>query len=363
MIGLTSFRGQEMDAPLYPFKPIYSLKALSLTLGEPADLLESLAKRSSNLYRHVPQTKKDGTPRDTYDAYEPLKAIQRKIVDRLLSRVRFPGYLHGGIKDPLKRRSIYSNAHIHGRAKCVVLQDIKDFFPSIKTQHVQQLFIGLFGFSEEVAGVLALLTTRHGVVPQGASSSSYLANLVFWDIEPALVAKLNAQGLNYSRFADDITITSIKQLDPSELTSIVSAVTNMLAQKGCYQKRSKLHIRKRGQMVLSKNGLEPLTVTGLTIFNEAPGIPKAERKAIRTAVKQLEDQATQGATWAQLEPLVRRAMGRVGRLIACAHPDGERLKQRLHALKARSQVALIDRYTAAQQDDAVTSEQGDAAFN
>lgn len=363
MIGLMSFRGQEMDAPLYPFKPIYSLKALSLALSEPAELLESLAKRSSNLYRHVPQTKKDGTLRDTYDAYEPLKAIQRKIVDRLLSRVRFPGYLHGGIKDPLKRRSIYSNAYIHGRAKCVVLQDIKDFFPSIKTQHVQQLFVGLFGFSKEVASVLALLTTRHGVVPQGASSSSYLANLVFWDIEPALVAKLNAQGLSYSRFADDITITSIKQLDPSELTSIVSAVTNMLAQKGCYQKRSKLHIRKRGQTVLSKNGLEPLTVTGLTIFNEVPGIPKAERKAIRAAVKQLEDQSTQGAIWAQLEPSVRSAMGRVGRLIACAHPDGERLKLRLHALKARSQVALIDRYIVAQQDDAVAGEQVDAAFN
>ncbi|VVO81389.1 hypothetical protein PS843_01804 [Pseudomonas fluorescens] len=356
MIGLMSFRGQEMDAPLYPFKPMYSLKALSMTLGESTELLESLAKRSSNLYRHVPQTKKDGTPRDTYDAYEPLKAIQRKIVDRLLARIRFPGYLHGGIKDPVERRSIYSNAHIHGGAQCVVLQDIKDFFPSIKTQHVQQLFVGLFGFSEAVAGILALLTTRHGVVPQGASSSGYIANLVFWDIEPALVAKLNAQGLNYSRFADDITITSIKPLDSSLLTSIVSAVTNMLAQKGCYQKRSKLHIRKRGQTVLSKSGFEPLTVTGLTIFNAAPGIPKAERKAIRSAVKQLEDQAMHGMTWSELEPLVRRAMGRVGRLIACSHPDGERLKQRLHALKARSQVALLDRYAAALQDSAVTGQ-------
>lgn len=351
MIGLMSFGGQEMDAPLYPFKPIYSLKALSLTLGEPVELLESLAKRSSNLYRHVPQTKKDGTPRDTYDAYEPLKAIQRRIVDRLLSRVRFPTYLHGGIKDSVTPRSIYSNARIHGRARCVVLQDIKDFFPSIKTQHVHQLFVGLFGFSAKVAGVLALLTTRHGVVPQGASTSGYLANLVFWDIEPGLVAELNAQGFSYSRFADDITISSIKQFDPSAVTRIVSAVTNMLARKGCYQKRSKLHIRQRGQTVLSKNGFEPLTVTGLTIVNATPGIAKAERKAIRAVVKQLEDKAAQGATWVQLEPFVRSAMGRVGRMIASGHPDGERLKQRLHALKTQAHVALIDRFIEAQEDD------------
>ncbi|MNC83988.1 hypothetical protein D3C75_1382610 [compost metagenome] len=61
-------------------------------------------------------------------------------------------------------------------------------------------------------------------------------------------------------------------------------------------------------------------------------------------------------TWTELEPLVRRVMGRVGRLIACSHPDGERLKQRLHALKARSQVALLDRYAAALQDSAVTGQ-------
>lgn len=333
-----------MDAPRYPFKPIHSLKALSLALGESVELLESLAKRGSNLYRHVPQTKKDGSVRDTYDAHEPLKAIQRKIVDRFLVRVRYPDYLHGGIKDPIKRRSIYSNARIHGKAKTILLQDIKDFFPSITVQHVQQIFSGLFGFSDEVARVLALLTTRQGVVPQGASTSSYLANLVFWDTEPSLVARLHARGLKYSRFADDITISAMTPLERATLTELVSAVTDMLAEKGCHQKRSKLHVRKRGQTLEVKVGFEPLTVTGLSVFNEAPGIPKSERKAIRAAVKQVEDQAIQGTTWAQLEPTVRSVMGRVGRLIVCGHPDGERFKLRLQALKEKYQEALLDRY-------------------
>ncbi|GGH96306.1 RNA-directed DNA polymerase [Pseudomonas fluvialis] len=340
-----------MDAPRYPCKSIHSLKALSLALGEPVELLLSLAKRSSNLYRHVPQTKKDGSVRHTYDAHEPLKKVQRKIVDKFLARVRYPDYLHGGIKDPNSRRSIYSNARIHGKAKTILLQDIKDFFPSIGVQHVQQIFSGLFGFSDEVAQVLALLTTRHGVVPQGASTSGYLANLVFWDTEPALVARLHARGLKYSRFADDITISAMTTLERSALTGLVAAVTDMLAKKGCQQKRTKLHIRKRGQSLLAKPkveaGYEPLTVTGLSVFNEAPGLPKAERKAIRAAVKQAEDQASQGASWAQLEPTFRSVMGRVGRLIACGHPDGERYKLRLKALKTRCQVPLLDRYAAA----------------
>lgn len=98
---------------------------------------------------------------------------------------------------------------------------------------------------------------------------------------------------------------------------------------------------------MAKVGYEPLTVTGLSVFNEVPSLPKAERKAIREAVKQAEDQASQGARWAELEPKFRSLMGRVGRLIACGHPDGERYKLRLKALKTRCQEALLERYAAA----------------
>ena len=327
-----------MDAPHYPFKPVYSLNALSLALGEPIALLQSLAKRESNLYRHVPQKKKDGTVRDTYDAYEPLKRVQRKIVDRFLARVRYPDYLHGGIKDISNRRSIYSNARMHGKAKTILLQDIKDFFPSITADHVHHIFSDCLGFSPEVSQLLAQLTTRNGVVPQGASTSSYLANLVFWDIEPSLVVRFRRQGLNYSRFADDITISAARILEPVVLTGLVAAVTGMLAEKECYQKRSKLHVRKRGQTILAASGYDPLTVTGLSVFNEVPALPKAERKAIRAAVKDLEDLAHRGIAWNEIEPRLRTAMGRVGRLIACGHPDGERYRLRLKTIKQRYEV-------------------------
>lgn len=331
---------QDMESPRYPFKPIHSLKALSLALGEPQELLVSLAKRSSSLYRYVPQLKKDGSRRDTYDAYQPLKAIQRKIVDRLFTRVCYPSYLHGGISDPSRRRSIYTNARMHAGAKVLVLQDIKDFFPSISIQHAQNIFVGVFAFSEEVACVLAQLTTREGVVPQGASTSGYIANLVFWDIEPLLVARLNAQDLNYSRFADDITISSHAPLDTVTISKAISDVTLMLAAKGCRQKRSKLHMRKRGQALITEGGKEPLTVTGLSVFNDAPAIPKRERKAIRAAVKQLEDHVTEGESWDEIAPQVLSVMGRIGRLIACKHPDGERLMQRTRALKARASLGF-----------------------
>ena len=336
-----------MEAPFYPHSPIHSDKALARALGEPVQRLLALARRSSRLYRYVPQFKKDGiTPRHTYDAHEPLKTIQRKIVDRILSKVAYPGYLHAGIKDPKLPRSIYSNARVHAGAKLVILQDVADFFPSITTEHVRQIFTGLFRFSEDVASLLAMLVTREGQVPQGASTSSYLANLVFWDIEPVLVARFNSRGWEYSRFADDITVSCKNDLPAPAITQIIGSVTWMLSQKGCYQKRSKLHVRKRGQAILKGDQPETVTVTGLAVDRSIPAIPKKERMAIRAAVKQLEirGEATVGPLSAEEKSEMRRVMGRIGRLIACGHPDGQRLKARVRALSKRA--PLMERFAA-----------------
>lgn len=334
-----------MEAPTYPFKPIHSLRALALALGESELLLGRLAVRASRMYRHVPQEKKNGKRRDTYDAHEPLKRVQRKIVDRILSRVVFPSYLHGGIKDASSPRSIYSNAAIHSGAKFVILQDIKNFYPSISNAHVKAVYRGLFRFGDTVAELMASISTREESTPQGASTSGYLANLVFWDVEPQIVKAMNDTGFNYSRFADDITISCGHQPSSDELSRIVSTITGMLASKGCYQQRTKMHVRARGQSIQDGKGeYQPLTVTGLSIFNAGPGLSKAERKRIRSAVKEVEVLSAASKGWLSVEPAYRRAMGRVGRLLACGHPDGQVLKARLNAVKGSHQTALLDRY-------------------
>lgn len=344
-----------MDAPKYPFKPIHSLRALALALGESESLLVRLAARAGGMYRSVPQKKKNGDKRETFDAHEPLKRVQRKIVDRILAKVYFPKYLHGGVRDIVSPRSIYSNARIHGGAQYIILQDIKNFYPSISIQQVRSIFGGLCGFSDEVVGQLASLTTLEGGVPQGASTSGYLANLVFWDVEPRVVSSLEQSGFSYSRFADDITISSVREPKPEELTAVISTITGMLASKGCIQKRAKLHIRERGQSIQQAHTFQPLTVTGLSVFNPRPGLSKDERKKIRSAVHAVESLSSTGAEWTTVEPAYRRAMGRVGRLLACQHPDGVRLKARLAAVKNGHQVALLEKYKDDLEADAFVS--------
>lgn len=336
-----------MDAPTYPLKPIHSIQALALALGESERLLERLAARADRMYRHVPQEKK-GKKRDTYDAHDPLKRVQRKLVDRILSRAIFPKYLHGGIRDTKSPRSILSNAAVHAGAKYVILQDIKNFYPSISVDQVDALYRGLFGFGVTVSALLSSICTREGSTPQGASTSGYIANLIFWDVEPKIVRGLLDHGFQYSRFADDITISSSRQPSSDELSFIVSTVTGMLAAKGCYQKRAKLHMRVRGQGIQENDQtFKPLTVTGLSVYNSVPGLTKLERKRIRSAVKQLEVASESVLDWKVLEPMYHRAMGRVGRLLACRHPDGEALKARLNVVKRSYQKPLLERYQQA----------------
>jgi hypothetical protein len=336
-----------MEAPAYPFKPIHSTKALALALGESEQLLERLAARADRMYRHVPQKKK-GKPdetRDTYDAHEPLKRVQRKIVDRVLSKAIFPAYLHGGIRDSKCPRSIHSNASVHAGARFVILQDIRNFYPSIVKTQVDFLFRGLFGFGASVAALLSSICTRDGSTPQGASTSGYIANLVFWDVEPKVVKDLLDRGFQYSRFADDITVSCNREPAPEELSGIVSTITGMLAAKGCHQKRTKLHMRIRGQGIKTDDATyQPLTVTGLSVFNSTPSLTKLERKRIRSAVRELEVMSESVSDWAGLEPMYHRAMGRVGRLLACGHPDGVALKARLNAVKQSYRKPLLERY-------------------
>ncbi|NLT89227.1 MAG: RNA-directed DNA polymerase [Pseudomonas lactis] len=333
-----------MDAPTYPFKPIHSIQALALALGESERLLERLAIRADRMYRHVPQEKK-GKKRDTYDAHEPLKRVQRKLVDRVLSKAIFPAYLHGGIRDLKSPRSIHSNATVHAGARFVILQDIRNFYPSILKSHVDALFRGLFGFGASVAALLSSICTRDGSTPQGASTSGYIANLIFWDVEPKIVKNLWDRGFQYSRFADDITISCNREPSSNELSGIVSAITGMLAAKGCHQKRTKLHMRVRGQGIKTDDAIfQPLTVTGLSVFNSTPSLTKLERKRIRSAVREIEVMSESMSNWVALEPMYHRAMGRVGRLLACGHPDGEALKARLNVVKRSYQTPLLERY-------------------
>src|SRR5208282_1985532 len=110
-----------------------------------------------------------------------------------------PPYLHGS----LRKRSRVTNAREHLRSRILIGLDIEKFFDNVHAELIYDVWSRFFRFPPEVAEILTTLTSHDGRLPQGAPTSSDLANLVFWENESRLVNRIRARGLRYGRLVDD----------------------------------------------------------------------------------------------------------------------------------------------------------------
>jgi hypothetical protein len=308
--------------PKYTFSPVRSLGSLSRALGLSVVDLQRIGHAAGGLYRDAkPIIKADGSFRQTFDALPLLKSVHRRIQTQFFQRVVFPDYLTGS----LKGRDARKNAALHAGAAIVVTEDIKNFFPSTGAKVVHSIWAGFFGFGPEVAQLLTMLTVKDGCLPQGAITSSYLANLAFWDREWRLYENLRDRGISYSRYVDDVTFSSKEQLDNEEIGCCLAEVYGLMASKGFKAKRSKHEIRR---------GNGPMLTTKLMV-NARPALMTGERQNIRAAVHQLEVLSRTSTDPVSLNTEFNRVSGRVGRLSQLHPMEGVALRARLASLRMR----------------------------
>jgi hypothetical protein len=304
---------------------ISKISTLASLLSCSEEHLLGIATRVPQLHQAgATQWKKDGSPRPTHDAKPALKDIHEKIKNRLLKKVRFPRYLLGGIADRDYPRSPEAHAKIHSASKIIISEDIEDFYPSTSSELVFKVWKYLFQFSTEVAQLLTTLTTFEGARPQGWKTSGYLANLAFWEHEPDLVKMLSNMKCTYSRFADDVDVSSKDYLDSRSKTLIISELYRMLRRSGYNPKRKKHKIMTSGTH---------MEVTGINVNRARLTLPKKYRKAVRSTVFALEQLAPNAQNTVPFCKSWRSAIGRVNHLRRF-HPDsGNQLLDRLVAIK------------------------------
>jgi hypothetical protein len=305
--------------------PIAKIESLASILSIGEDELLDISKNIDNLWKQGKLLyKKSGEPRPTLDAKTPLKDLHEKIKNRLLKQFPYPEYLLGGIEDKESPRDYKRHAEIHS-GKCILInEDVKDFFPSSTADVVNGIWKNLFRCTPEVAALLTNITTLDGSLPQGWKTSGYLANLVFWDLEPDLVSRLAMSGFSYSRFMDDITVSSKTKIGKSSKTFIVSEIYRILFNKGYSPKRSKHEI------VSNNNRME---VTGLTVNSHQPTLLKAEQNRIRAMVHKCECNAKSDRSSSEYKELWSRTSGKIGMLARFQVRKGAELRKRLKAVK------------------------------
>ena len=316
---------QGLLRPNYPYDPFSSPLTLGRLLREEFTILRLIAESPHKYYRYIP-IKRKGKARETWDALPPLKSIQARIQCLILRKVKYPDYLQGGIRDEEQARDFVSNASLHCGRRIVISEDIANFFPTTRSDLIYDLWRSLFHFPDHIARVLTGLTTLEGYLPQGAKTSSYLANLALWRTEPRLVAWLRGHGFTYSRYIDDITLSTDRNLTRKETSEVFRQIAGMCSPLGFRLKRSKHGLTTNGNRMCT---------TGL-IVNRQVGLPKEYRSQTRASVHQCEHLATQTSLMRQTPFFSiewRRISGRVA-LLCRLHPtEGELLRDRLLAIK------------------------------
>ncbi len=116
-------------------------------------------------------------------------------------------------------RSVVTNADKHKGQNYVFNIDLKDFFPSVEQARVwKRLQIEPICLKRPIANVIAGLCSMkvcgddgnaRYILPQGAPTSPILTNMVCDKLDRRLAGLAKRFGLHYSRYADDITFSSM----------------------------------------------------------------------------------------------------------------------------------------------------------
>lgn len=171
-----------------------------------------------HLYRKRPSyitfliNKKSGGKRLIEAPENSIRILQRKFNKVLDIIYKNKNCVHGFAST----KSIASNAKNHLSRNFILNIDLKDFFPSINFGRVRgALMSEPFNLTSEVSTILAQLCCYNNHLPQGAPTSPSISNIICRRLDNELRSFLHKHKCRYTRYADDITISSNIELPES----------------------------------------------------------------------------------------------------------------------------------------------------
>ena len=165
-------------------------------------------RRPENMYSTFSIKKRNGSDRQISAPQKELKAIQRKLA-HVLTCVYEPKICAYGF---IEGKSIVGNASQHSKRALVLNIDLKDFFSQIHFGRVRGMLMKPpYSIGEEAATTIAQIACLNGKLPQGAPSSPIITNMICAPLDNALMRLAKKTNCIYTRYADDITISTYKK--------------------------------------------------------------------------------------------------------------------------------------------------------
>ena len=292
-------------------------------------------------YRYELLPKRTGGWRLLEVPHPYLRALQRKALDELVSRVP----PHAAAVGYVRGRSVVDHARAHAGQAVLLKFDLQDFFATVRASRVHATFVEL-GYSRPVAReLMALCTTatpepvlerlrtegglawaqamrlRDAHLPQGAPTSPALANLCAFRLDARIAGLARTLGARYTRYADDIVLSGDARLlrwaDRVETRLGAWALDEGFALN---HRKTRLAAGSRRQDVCN------------IVVNERPNLPRAEFDRLKAQLHACVTKGAAAQNRAGLPNWEQHLRGRVAWAVQLNAPKARRLQRLLAAI-------------------------------
>lgn len=183
----------------------------------------------------------------------------------------------------LPARSVTTNASEHLNQRLVLNIDLLDFFPTINFGRIRGLFMARpFFMGPAAAAVMAQVVTHRNGLPQGAPTSPVLSNFIAATLDRRLTRLAKENGLSYSRYADDITFSTNKNVFPPAL-ALTEESGRVIPGEALERAIAASGFAINPRKVRLQNQHQRQTVTGLVV-NKAANVQRKRVRKIRAMI-------------------------------------------------------------------------------
>lgn len=239
---------------------------LSNLCGVKWNSIQKLIDDNITSYHKFFITKKNGySKRKILAPNSDLSAVQKYIKVEILDKVKISDSCYGFVK----KKNIVTNAKVHIGNEIVLNIDLKDFFPSISSDRVYYIFNKICGYDKTMSYCLTKLVTYRNFVPQGACTSPTISNIVSFMLDVRLEQLSKKCGINYTRYADDITFSGSSEKINFKFYNFVKKI---IEEEGFVVNENKVHFSAKS------NRQE---VTGLIVNNNKISVSRTYIRKIK----------------------------------------------------------------------------------
>lgn len=203
------------------------LEQMNYDLGIDKQYIQYCGKRN-NLYARYYIKKKNGGRREILQPSKELKALQYWLIRNIFNQFPISPYSAAYQKGC----SIRKNGIYHQNGKYILHTDIVHFFESITRESMisflqrnKNIINALQLSSEEINLILNLVLYKGQYLVVGSVASPTISNCVMYEFDMKLGELVEKLNMKYTRYADDIVISSDNYIDDSILNDIDSLLS------------------------------------------------------------------------------------------------------------------------------------------